>query len=101
VLADLLRYYSKDDVASSTIKVTFTDEQGEDSGGLTQDLFAAFWEQALDMYFDGEEVKVPFASPSNLHGSQSTFEAMGKSSHTSLFLRVPSQKVPEPVLFSW
>lgn len=114
MLADLLRYYSKDDVASSTIKVTFTDEQGEDFGGLTQDLFSAFWEQALDMYFDGEEVKVPFASPSNLHGSQSTFEAMGKifshgfiltgaipvqfcqSSVMGAFLG--SQRVPEPVL---
>lgn len=114
MLADLLRYYSKDDVASSTIKVTFTDEQGEDFGGLTQDLFSAFWEQALDMYFKGEEVKVAFALPSNLHRSQSTFEAMGKifshgfiltgaipvqfceSSIMGAFLG--SQKVPEPVL---
>ena len=114
VPAVLLRYYYKDNVASSTIKVTFTDEQGEDFGGLTQDLSSAFWEQALDMYFDEEEVKVPFASPSNLHGSQSTFEAMGKifshgfllmgaftvqfcqSSVMGAFLGSP--RVPEPVL---
>ena len=67
VLPDLLRCYDNDDVVSSTIKVTFTDEEGEDCGGLTQDMFSAFWEQAFDMHFDGEEIKVPFASPSNLH----------------------------------
>ena len=38
VLPDLLRCYDNDDVVSSTIKVTFTDEEGEDCGGLTQDI---------------------------------------------------------------
>ena len=53
VLPDLLRCYDNDDVVSLTIKVTFTDEAGEDCGGLTQDTFSAFWEQAFDMHFDG------------------------------------------------
>ena len=44
VLPDLLRCYDNDDVVSSTTKVTFTDEVGEDCGGLTQDMFSAFWE---------------------------------------------------------
>ena len=30
------------------------------------------------IHFDGEEIKVPFASPSNLHGARNTFEAMGR-----------------------
>ena len=114
VLPDLLRCYDNDDVVSSTIKVTFTDEEGEDCGGLTQDMFSAFWEQAFDMHFDGEEMKVPFASPSNLHGARNTFEAMGRifshgfilagaipvrfcqSSVMGAFLG--SQSVPGPVL---
>ena len=114
VLPDLLRCYDNDDVVSSTIKVTFTDEEGEDCGGLTQDMFSAFWEQAFDMHFDGEEIKVPFASPSNLHVARNTFEAMGRifshgfiltgaipvrfcqSSVMGAFLG--SQSVPGPVL---
>ena len=81
VLPDLLRCYDNDDVVSSMIKVTFTDEEGEDCGGLTQDMFSAFWEEAFDMHFDGEEIKVPFVSPSNLHGARNTFEVM-----SSIFL---------------
>lgn len=78
VLPDLLAYYDNDDVVSSTIKVTFTDEEGEDCGGVTEDMFSAFWEQAFEMHFDGEEIKVPFALPSHLHGARNTFETIGK-----------------------
>lgn len=64
-LPDLLRYYENSDLASSAIKVTFADEEDEDYGGLTQDLFSTFWEQALELHFDGE-IKVYFASSANL-----------------------------------
>ena len=66
------------------------------------------------MHFNGEEIKVPFASPSNLHGARSAFEVMSKIfSHgfitTSAFpLRfcqssvmgafLASKSVPEPLL---
>lgn len=114
VRPDLLRCNDNDDVVSSTIKVTFTDEEGEDCGGLTRDMFFAFWEEAFDMHFDGEEIKMPFASPSNLHGARNTFEAMSRIFLHSFILTgaIPvrfcqssvmgaflgSQSIPGPVL---
>ena len=78
VFEDLLKYYEDDTMADSTIQVTFNNEKGQDYGGLTQDVFSAFWEQAFQKFFDGEVVKVPFVAPSELHQVRGTFEAMGR-----------------------
>ena len=76
---DLLKHYENETVTSSRIHVTFNNEIGEDHGGLTQDLFSAFWDQAFEKFFDGDVVKVPFVPPSDLQSVRGTFETMRRT----------------------
>ena len=47
VLPDLLRYYKNGDLVSSTIRVTFADEEGEDYEALLRICFLHFGNKLL------------------------------------------------------
>jgi len=42
------------DVLNTPIKVSFKNESGDDFGGLTREMFTAFWTEAYQTYFHGE-----------------------------------------------
>ena len=61
-----------------------------DYGGLTQDLFSAFWEQAFEVHFDREEIKVLLHCPQISSGLEVPLRQCVESSHTGSSLQVPS-----------
>jgi len=54
VLRELMDYYSSRDVLNTRFKVSFNNENGDDFGGLTREMFTAFWTEAYQTYFHGE-----------------------------------------------
>jgi hypothetical protein len=69
VLSDMFEAYEHggDLLPSQRIVVEYVGEQGIDAGGLTRDAFTTFWVQLFDLYFQGEDAKVPRMS-SNVCG---------------------------------
>ena len=51
---DVMCNYSTGDIVNySSLDVTYLNEKALDAGGVTRDLFSAFWEGAYVDYFDG------------------------------------------------
>ena len=97
VLADVIRVYSSSDVADySSITVSFVDEEAIDEGGVTRDLYSAFWQAAYQEYFDGPNQLVPALHPSS---KLSDFQVLGVILiHGYLISGVLPVKIAFPVL---
>ncbi|KAK3749048.1 hypothetical protein QZH41_006922 [Actinostola sp. cb2023] len=54
ILQDVMKLYQDKAICDYRLSVQFVEEVGMDCGGLTEDLFASFWEEAFDKYFDGD-----------------------------------------------
>jgi hypothetical protein len=69
LLNDMFEAYQHggDSLSSQRITVEYMGELGIDAGGLTRDAFTMFWSQLFDLYFQGEDAKVPRMS-SNVCG---------------------------------
>lgn len=50
-------------------------ESGIDDGGITRDMYAAFWEKAYNDWFDGATLLVPLIHPAT---DLSVFPTLGK-----------------------
>ncbi len=64
VLLDLLKVYKDNrNIIEKEIRVSFRNEQGYDVGGLTRELFAAFWVAAETVLLEGGSARVPIMHP--------------------------------------
>ena len=54
--------------------VAFDDEQAVDDGGVSRDMFSAFWQAAYILAFDGESSLIPAVHP---HVDMSSFPRLG------------------------
>lgn len=52
-------------IVEKDIRVKFRGERGVDAGGLSRELFPAFWESACTQVFDGRIEKIPVLTPDN------------------------------------
>ena len=50
ILQDVMKLYQDKAICDYRLSVQFVEEVGMDCGGLTEDLFASFWEEAFDKY---------------------------------------------------
>ena len=73
---DVMHTYSAGDVLQyRALEVTYLNEKALDDGGVTRDLFSAFWEEAYVEYFDG---------PSSNQLTPSIFPSVDLSSYVVL-----------------
>jgi hypothetical protein len=78
IVDDVLNQFRDPTILRCSLAVTFNDETGLDFGGLTQELFSAFWDAVWDKYFEGETAKVPFVPPQSIARSKAAFKAIGR-----------------------
>ena len=78
VLDTVLNFYRDSPDLSLRLRVEFEEERGHDLGGLTKDLFSAFWAEALETYFKGENSSVPYLPSSNRHLARDIFVPIGR-----------------------
>lgn len=78
IVDDVLNQFRDPTILHCSLAVTFNDETGLDFGGLTQELFSAFWDAVWDKYFEGETAKVPFVPPQSIARSKAAFKAIGR-----------------------
>ncbi|XP_076089936.1 uncharacterized protein LOC143061965 [Mytilus galloprovincialis] len=62
ILTDVIQAYEDPQLVGQRLVIRFEGELGQDAGGLTKDLFSAFWDAAFKTYFVGERCCVPFLS---------------------------------------
>ena len=55
--------------------IEFEDERGIDQGGVTRDMFSAFWDKCYAAYFDGSNALVPLLHPQS---NPSIFSTLGR-----------------------
>ena len=72
-------FYKGSPDLSLRLRVEFEGERGHDLGGLTKDLFSAFWAEAFQNYFKGENSCVPFLSSTNRHLARDIFVPLGRA----------------------
>ena len=64
IFNDLLQVFRKyPSITTRELCVSFRNEGGIDGGGLSRELFAAFWESAELEVFEGCIEKIPSATP--------------------------------------
>ncbi|KAK3722360.1 hypothetical protein QZH41_003617 [Actinostola sp. cb2023] len=79
IVHDVLNLYRDDTFPDHKLNVTFEDEVGMDLGGLTEDMFSSFWEEAFQTFFDGDGVvKVPFVPPQKMVKSKDDMKMLGR-----------------------
>lgn len=79
IIEDVLNLYKDPQIIHCKLMVTFEGERGLDFGGVTEDLFSSFWEAAFKKYFDGDVVKIPLVSPTNIiQLGEDTLPAFGR-----------------------
>lgn len=69
VLSCMLPLYDGPMLPLSKVKVHFLDEDGDDQGGLTTDLYTLFWRSVCEDYFKGDTAMVPHL-PVYKHGDE-------------------------------
>ncbi|KAL4230226.1 hypothetical protein ACF0H5_010611 [Mactra antiquata] len=62
VLNELIQSYKDPDILERSIEFLYIDEKGEDAQGVSRDVYAAFWEQFLLKFTDGEDFRIPVLS---------------------------------------
>ncbi|KAK3600535.1 hypothetical protein CHS0354_036093 [Potamilus streckersoni] len=81
VFEDLNRIYGGEEepeILRHRICVEFEGEMEKDSGGLTRDMFALYWNYIIRFFFHGEAAKVPYVPRSRFLESQTVFRAAGR-----------------------
>ncbi|XP_069131679.1 uncharacterized protein [Argopecten irradians] len=78
VVKDLMDVYGNADILQHMLNVSFEGEEGQDAGGLTKDVFTAFWERAYVQFFCGEDLLVPFMPPHKYCEAISAFPILGR-----------------------
>ncbi|XP_033730054.1 COPII coat assembly protein SEC16-like [Pecten maximus] len=78
VVEDMMELYKDTNLLLHMLSVSFEGEEGQDAGGLTKDVFTAFWESAYTKYFSGEDVLVPFIPPHRYCEGISVFPILGR-----------------------
>ena len=64
VYQDVLNLYQKEDILSEyPLDIEFQGEIAIDHGGVTRDMFSAFWDKCYQSLFDGATLLVPMLSP--------------------------------------
>jgi len=74
----MLKLYEDTSIMDCQLNVKFVGEVGLDFGGLTKDALTSFWDAALEKYFEGDVVKVPFVPPSEQFQNRPVFEKLGR-----------------------
>ncbi|XP_039612752.1 uncharacterized protein LOC120531381 isoform X9 [Polypterus senegalus] len=78
ILEDVQAIYSKTDILNKRLRVKFMDEEGDDFGGLTKDLFSSFWNKAFTEWFKGEDALVPCLPINQFSEAPGIFSVVGK-----------------------
>ncbi|XP_051787179.1 uncharacterized protein LOC127529000 isoform X2 [Erpetoichthys calabaricus] len=78
ILEDVQAIYSKTDILNKRLRVKFMDEEGDDFGGLTIDLFSSFWNKAFIEWFKGEDALVPCLPINQFSEAPGKFSVVGK-----------------------
>ncbi len=64
IFDDLLKTYRVESIITEyPVKFEFKGEIGVDQGGITRDVFSAFWEYCYSVMFDGSMLLIPMLSP--------------------------------------
>ena len=71
----MLAAMASGDVLESDLRVSFVDEQAVDERGVLRDVLSAFWEGAIDRFFEGEGSVVPALTEG---ATQQTWRAIGR-----------------------
>ena len=76
IFASVIDLYSKGDTINKRpLQIKFASEVAIDAGGVTRELFSAFWEQAYQLLFEGATLLVPLLHPQS---DMSLFPILGK-----------------------
>ena len=64
IFEDVMALHSKEDVLTEfPLRIKFAGEVAVDLGGVCREMFAAFWEEAYKLYFDGSTLLSPVLHP--------------------------------------
>ena len=64
IFASVIDLYSKGDIINEcSLQIKFASEMVIDAGGVTRELFSAFWEQAYQLLFEGATLLIPLLHP--------------------------------------
>lgn len=58
--------------------MSFKNEEGADFGGLTKEMFTLFWKGAYELYFIGENAKVPFIPLHRSRREAQVYKSIGR-----------------------
>lgn len=87
IYGDLLGLYSSPDMTSKSLHVEFLGEQIDDFGGLTNEMFNIFWQEAMERLFKGDGAMVPHL-PIHMVEEKKQFVAIGRVlSHSVMLTR--------------
>lgn len=76
IFASVIDLYSKGDIINECpLQIKFASEMAIDAGGVTREMFSAFWEQAYQLLFDGATLLIPLLHPQS---DMSLFPILGK-----------------------
>ena len=78
IVDDILAIYDNESVCMTNLSVKIQGEEAIDFGGVTAEVFELFWEKIFEMYFDGEDMKVPFVSPHKMANARRVFSIIGR-----------------------
>lgn len=79
IVDDVLNVYSDIDVLRFHLHVKLVGEAGSDWGGISRDIFTTFWNTAIERYFRGHSVYVPYLSLVNMRtDSENYFVNLGR-----------------------
>lgn len=88
LLEDMLQQYVDDTLPLSGVRVEFIEENGDDFGGLTKELYTLLWRRLSDEYFKGESAMVPSLPLYKHDDNMDDYEKIGRMlSHTVAFLQ--------------
>ncbi|KAF5275901.1 hypothetical protein FQR65_LT04140 [Abscondita terminalis] len=90
---EMFNYYEDRTITEKRLSVSFKDEVGLDSGGLTKELFSLFFKEAEGLYFKGENCLVPFLPLNRIRKDKSNFILIGRILEHMLLLTgsIPSK----------
>ncbi|XP_071153439.1 uncharacterized protein, partial [Mytilus edulis] len=77
ILTDVTQAYEDPQLVGQRLVIRFEGELGQDAGGLTKDLFSAFWDAEFKTYFVGERCYVRFL-PIHRFSESSIFPILGR-----------------------
>ena len=99
IYEDVLLLYKGDDILQECpIRIEFENEMAVDQGGVTRDMFSAFWEKCYSTLFEGSKLLVPLFHPQT---DASVFPIIGRIiSHGYLVSGFMPVRIALPTLVS-